>query len=175
MRQIRPRRRPSLFDHELADIDNAFNNLLSPAPPNGRTTKSPTRSKMAATTPPGPLEADVRSCINSLRRQLRHHARTPAQVFFASDADRTDTLSFREFVRGMSMMGADMPSDALARRVFNSFDLDHNGQQAQARAGAAAGQPRHARSRRPRHTPTRPTPRRATRRAHGQATSPSRS
>ena len=64
----------------------------------------------------------------ALLRQLERRARTTGQLFYSSDGNRDDRLSFKEFQRGVAMMGVrPMPSKRTLRAIFKRFDTNHDG------------------------------------------------
>lgn len=66
--------------------------------------------------------------VVSLRKKLHHHHVTTGQLFACMDADRSDTISFSEFKRGVAMAGVrPIPAEDHMKMLFDSFDLDGNG------------------------------------------------
>jgi len=68
------------------------------------------------------------SDVVSLRTKLHRHHVTTGQLFACMDADRSDTITFSEFKRGVAMAGVrPIPADDHMQMLFDSLDRDSNG------------------------------------------------
>lgn len=66
--------------------------------------------------------------LRPLHQQLKRRLRTTGQLFFAADKDRDNKLSFKEFERGVAMMGVrPLPSSTDMRDLFEAYDIDGDG------------------------------------------------
>ena len=64
----------------------------------------------------------------ALQKKLKQKSRTCEQLFFAGDSNRDDQLTFKEFQKGIAMMGIrPLPREAELKEFFDIYDKNGDG------------------------------------------------